>query len=121
MRTNPRFLTDLKSTIKFGCPLKIYQLKMGVECENYNQNFLGHSKSRKKINEDTFRLNLSEPMKIRGVHDVFHCSLLRPFIPDKYGRHDEGLPPVKFIDGSEEYEVESILDSNKMRANSTFY
>ena len=89
MRTNPVFLTYSKSTIKFGCLLKIHQSKMGIECVDNTQNFFNDLKSRKKINEVTFRLDQSEPMKIRGAHDMFQCSLLKPFMPDKYGRYDE--------------------------------
>ena len=57
-------------------------------------NFCGPFKVVEKINDASFRLDLSEPMKERGVHDVFPCSLFKPYIPDNYGRYDQPLLPV---------------------------
>lgn len=82
--------------------------------------FCGPFRISEKINEVTFRLDLSETMKARGIHDAFHSSLLKPFIDDKYGLYDDPLPPVNIQDGIEEYEVESILDSKKIRGKVHF-
>ncbi len=41
------------------------------------------------------------------IHDVFHVSLLEPYRSD--GRHQP--PPVTlFLDGDEQFEVDSVLD-----------
>ncbi len=49
------------------------------------------------------------------IHNVFHVSLLEPYhenpIPE---RHRESLVPVE-IKGQEEFEVQEVLDSKKIR------
>ena len=82
--------------------------------------FCGPFNIKEKINYVSFRLESSEPMKERKIHDVFHSSLFKPFVPDKYGRYDQPLPPVNIQDGEEEYEVEAILDSKKIRRTQHF-
>ena len=71
-------------------------------------------KITENVKQATFRLELSEPMKIRGFHDVFDCSLVKTFIPDEYGRYDEELTAVRLTDGGEECEVRSIIGSKKI-------
>ena len=77
--------------------------------------FCGPFKIVEKINDLSLRLNLSEPMKARGIHDVFYYSFFKPYIPDKYSRYDHPLPPVYIQEGVEECEVEPILGSKKIR------
>ena len=64
--------------------------------------FYGPFKIIEKINNVSFWLELSEPMKARRIHDAFRCSLFKPYIPDKYGRFDQSLPPVNMQEGVEE-------------------
>ena len=77
-------------------------------------------KITERINEVTFTLAFSEPMKARGKHDLFHGSFFKPFVPDQYGRYDQPLPPVNIQDGIEDYEFEAILDSKKIRKKQHF-
>jgi hypothetical protein len=35
-----------------------------------------------KINDFTYRLDVSVPMLSRGIHNAFHAKLLRPYHPD---------------------------------------
>ena len=62
-----------------------------------------------RINEVAYRLKL--PLNMR-VHPVFHVSLLQPYRSD--GRV-QPPPPVTFVDGEPEYEVQSILDHRDVR------
>ena len=58
-------------------------------------------------------------MKARGVHDTFHCSLLKPYDPETFGRYDNPLPPIQIQYGIES-EVETILDSESIRGKTHF-
>src|ERR1035438_7430385 len=42
------------------------------------------------------------------VHDVFHVSLLEPYIPNTLPGQLEEPPPPDIVDGEPEYEVEEI-------------
>jgi len=64
--------------------------------------FIGPFTIIKKVNEVAYQLQLPDNM---NIHDVFHISLLKPYIPGK-----SPTPPVPIqIDGELEYEVERIL------------
>ena len=65
-----------------------------------------------QINPVAFRLNLLLSMK---VHDVFHVSLLEPYVPNTLPGQLEEPPPPDIVDGEPEYEVEEILDSRIFR------
>ncbi len=48
-----------------------------------------------------------------NIHDVFHVSLLEPYVSDRQ-RAAEPLPPIE-VKGAAEYEVEQILRSGYRR------
>ena len=48
------------------------------------------------------------------IHPVFHISLLKQYIEDKFERGDEPPPAIE-VDDHEEYEIERILDSKQKR------
>ena len=73
-----------------------------------------------KINDVTFRLEISQPMKVKKIHDAFHVSLLRPYFEDKFSRTQEPLPPTVIEDGTPEYEVEAILATKRIRGKTKF-
>jgi hypothetical protein len=71
---------------------------------------LGPFKILEKMGPLTYKLQLPPSMRI---HPVFHVSHLNPRKADTIpGRKQEQPPPV-VVEGEEEYEVESILDSRK--------
>ena len=54
---------------------------------------------------------------MRGIHPVFHVSMLEPSAPNEFPDRDETLPPPVIVDGETEFEISEILDSkiNKQR------
>ncbi len=64
----------------------------------------------KVISPTTIKLHLS-PCK-QGIHPVISVSNVCPYHPDPIPEHLLDLHPnLVLVDGSEEYEVESIVDS----------
>ena len=98
---------------------KNLSIEDGSGIRKLHPKFCGPFKITKRINDVAFKLELSEPMKARGIHDTFHCSLLKPYNPDTFGRYDKPLPPIQIQDGIE-YEVEAILDSKLIRGKPHF-
>jgi hypothetical protein len=60
----------------------------------------------------TYKLKL--PTQLR-IHNVFHASLLSPFIETETHGPNFPKPPPDIVDGEEEYEVEAILAHKKNR------
>ena len=74
---------------------------------------LGPFNIEARIGHHAYKLKLPPGMK--GVHPVFHETLLRPFKKDIIkGRTQDPPPPVELIEGGNRYEVEEILDSRKV-------
>ena len=63
-----------------------------------------------------YRLKLSQ--QVGSIHDIFHVSLLEPYVSDRRSA-PEPPPPIE-VDGEEEYELEEILQS-AYRYNSFCY
>ena len=74
-----------------------------VGSQKFMPRYIGPFLVKEEINRAAFRLELPPEMK---VHDVFHVSLLRPYL-------DSGKvqppPPVEFINGLPEYHMAAIL------------
>ena len=66
-----------------------------------------------KISESAYRLKLPESM--RQVHPVFHVSQLRKHTPDEISGRTQPEPTPLKINGSDEWEVEDILDRREIR------
>ena len=73
---------------------------------------LGPFKITRIINPVAFELKLPTSMKI---HPVFHVSLLTPRTKDVIPQLVPTEPPPIIVDGHEEFEVDSILDSRLYR------
>jgi hypothetical protein len=73
-------------------------------------NFCGPSAITTKINDVTYRLDLSVPMLSRGIHNAFHAKFLRPYHSDTaFDRTLDVPPPIQFLDGHTEYMVEKLV------------
>lgn len=75
--------------------------------------YSGPHRVTESISEVTFRLDLSQAVLDRKVHNAFHASLLKPYHTDPHGRLPPVPPPVEFPDGSVEYEVHHIVRSRQ--------
>ena len=62
-----------------------------------------------KISTHAYQLQL--PVSMRGIHDVFHVSLLEKTHEDTFPQHRQPPPPPIEINGEQVYEVADILDS----------
>ena len=72
------------------------------------QRFVGPFKVLQRVGGAAYRLDLQG--RFLGVHNVFHVSQLKPFIPG--GSSSEPPPPVE-VDGQEHFEVEALLKHRK--------
>ena len=69
---------------------------------------VGPFKVTERIGQTAYCLNLTgrrHRQALRGIHDVFHVSLLKPYKDNEMAAN---APPVE-IDEHEEYEIEKIL------------
>ncbi|KAG8713777.1 hypothetical protein FRC09_018344 [Ceratobasidium sp. 395] len=73
---------------------------------------LGPFQVLEKIGTHAFKLKLPHTMK---VHPVFHVSKVLLKQDDPYQREPVPLPPVITPEGEEEFEVENVLNSKKVR------
>ena len=65
-----------------------------------------------KVGSHAYQLELPETVRI---HNVFHVSLLSLANEDPYPGQRLPPPPPIEVDGEEEYEVDEILDSKRVR------
>ena len=70
----------------------------------FRDRFVGPFVISERIGETAYRLDLSSHTALRGVHNVFHVSLLRDW--QNNGVHAD-VPPIE-IDGESEYKVGEI-------------
>jgi transposase InsO family protein len=62
--------------------------------------------------KSAFRLELPHQMKI---HNVFHVSLLEPYLENTFEGRVQAPPPPEEVDGVEEFQVKEIVDSKVSR------
>jgi hypothetical protein len=61
-----------------------------------------------------YQLTLPTQWKQKGIHDVFHTSLLTTYHETEAHGVNHLEPPPDVIEGEEEYEVEEVLDLKRM-------
>jgi hypothetical protein len=75
--------------------------------------FVGPFQITEVVNDTSYRLELPKSMPI---HDVFHTSLLKEYIPSRMAKP----PPVPIeVDGELEYEVSRILTHREKKCRSS--
>ena len=91
---------------------KVWLLRYHIQTSRPNKKLdfkrLGPFSVLKQINPVAYELQLPATMKI---HPVFHISLLEPYKDINIPGRSTPPPPYIEIDGQEEFEVQSILDS----------
>src|SRR6202044_111306 len=78
-----------------------------------SEKFLGPFEILAKAGSHSFTLRL--PDTIRGVHPVFHVSMLEPAIPNEIPNRVQSPPPPVEVEGDLEYEIAEVLDSKTAR------
>ena len=73
------------------------------------EKFLGPFEILAQVGSVSFTLCL--PNSMRGIHPVFHVSMLEPSAPTEFLNRTETPPPPVIIDGETEFEILEILDS----------
>ena len=79
---------------------------------------LGPFSILRQIRSSAFRLALPSAIKI---HPIFHVGLLKPHVANTFRGRIVAPPPTIHVDGVEEFEVNSILDSRFRRRELEYY
>ena len=74
-----------------------------------SEKFLGPFEILAKAGSHSYTLQLLDT--IRGVHPVFHVSMLEPAVPNEIPNHVQSPPPPVDVQGELEYEIAKVLDS----------
>ena len=94
---------------------KNLKLEAGSTTRKLHPKYCGPFRILKQITPVSYKLDTSEPMRAKRIHDTFHVSLLRPFTEDRFKRTEEPGPSILFEDGHKEWEVEAILSEKVIR------
>ena len=74
-----------------------------------SKKFLGPFEILAKAGSHSYTLRL--PDTIRGVHPMFHVSMLEPAVPNEILNCVQSPPPPVDVQGELEYEIAEVLDS----------
>uniref|UniRef100_A0A8C5QR73 Uncharacterized protein n=1 Tax=Leptobrachium leishanense TaxID=445787 RepID=A0A8C5QR73_9ANUR len=91
--------------------LSTRHIRLKVPSMKFAPRFIGPYRILRCINPVVYALQL--PVSLR-IPNSFHVSLLKPLSCNRFTRPDSPPPPV-VVDGTPEYEIESILDSRYVR------
>jgi len=72
---------------------------------------VGPYKILQKLSSLSYKLELPNELKDKGVHDVFHITLLTKAPSDMMPNQTPTQPPPIVIEGVEELEVEAVINS----------
>ena len=94
-------------------PFNIGQ-KVWLDTQNLKKNYYkkmttkqeGPFKILEKLSPVTYHLNLPKDWKI---HNVFHTTLLKPYVEMETHRGNFPRPPPELLEGEEVYEIERII------------
>jgi len=81
--------------------------------KKFGPRWIGPMLVEQRVGPVAYRLKLLPGME--RLHDVFHCSLLRPYVGDL-----SRPPPIVTLAGEEVYEVDSLMDHRKAGKNIQF-
>ena len=84
--------------------------------QKLSEKFLGPFEILAKVGSHSFTLRL--PETIRGVHPVFHVSMLEPATPNEIPNRVQSPQPPVDVQGELEYEISEVLDSKIDRRRS---
>ena len=73
------------------------------------EKFLGPFEILAQVGSVSFTLHLPDSM--RGIHLIFHISMLEPSTPNEFPNRTETPPLPVIINGEMEFEISEILDS----------
>jgi hypothetical protein len=71
---------------------------------------------KKKVSDVVFQLELPHQWKI---HNVFHASLLTPYVETELHGPNFHEPPLEIVEGDPEFEVEQIVGSRRVGKKKT--
>ena len=125
IRHAQELMTKAKSTLRQYRPFSKGQ-KVWLDGKNLSMTHpmtklaprrFGPLKISRVLSPVVYQLTLPTQWKQKGIHDVFHASLLTPYHETQAHGVNHLEPPPDIIEGEEEYEVEKVLDSKRMGRN----
>src|ERR1700722_19489428 len=93
--------------------LNAKNIKTKRPAKKFDHKNLGPFEVIEKISSHAYRLRLPNSMK--ALHPVFSINLLKPFQENTIPNRRQPPPPPVEVEGEEEYEVSTVLDSQKIR------
>jgi hypothetical protein len=111
-----RYADEHRSELQFAVGDKVFLSSANIAWKGTGSGklrpkWIGPFPVVQQIGSVAYKLGLPVHFKI---HDVFHVSLLKPYRSD--GRY-QPPPPVEYVDGDPEWEVETILEYRNKHRN----
>jgi transposase InsO family protein len=97
--------------------LSTKNLKLKLPSRKLAPKFIGPFRVLQKVGTQAYRLAL--PQQYSRIHNVFHVSLLEPWIP-KRGENDADSMPMPDLEDEDEWEVEEIKAEKSLRETTYF-
>src|SRR5262249_41153017 len=88
-------------------------LKTKRPSKKLNHRYLGPYHVKKLVGPRAVKIALPKTMQ---CHNVFHVSLLEPYVPNTLKGREVALPEPEVVDGEEEYEPERIITAEWRKA-----